>query len=201
MNLDVHFTLNHDSCYSLGQKATNYPNETFTLAKESKLMIFKPVGITKIVEFICCKIALPNWIGTEKKKHIYLNLLKFNYSCWILGCAHLTYVISITWCLTLQLVECFTLGQTKLLVLRVRSSTRQHWAFSVVGPPPGMDCVYCLQTTCLHSTSHSSLFSLAVVGLRALLSRYLEGNYTNFLNEWMNELMPIMLQLLRKPRK
>src|SRR6218665_3089761 len=54
----------------------------------------------------------------------------------------------------------------------------------VFDPPLGINsllhCACCLGTTCLLSASFSRHFSLTVAGLRAPLSRFLEGRYINF---------------------
>ena len=67
----------------------------------------------------------------------------------------------------------------ELLALWTRSALKHHTAFSVIGPPIGLNsllcCTCCPGTMCLPSARFLRHFSLVVGGQRVPLSRFLEG--------------------------
>ena len=91
----------------------------------------------------------------------------------------------------------------QLLVPRAKTSTRQRRAFSIVGPSTWNGGLP-LEIRLLPKNNESAfcrllrLICIAVVGLGAPLSRFLEGAPYKFLNEWMNE---SKAQLLLTPNR
>src|SRR6218665_690037 len=75
----------------------------------------------------------------------------------------------------------------QLLLPRAKTATRQCRTFSIVGPTPGMDSPWksasCLKIMILRFAGCLRLICIAVVGLGAPLSRFLEGAPHKFLNE------------------
>src|SRR6218665_1602634 len=70
----------------------------------------------------------------------------------------------------------------QLLLPHAKTATRQRRAFSIVGPSPWKS-VSCLKTTKVGFAGCLRLICIAVVGLGAPLSRFLEGAPYKFLKE------------------
>lgn len=119
------------------------------------------------------------WLSVSQRISYGIAALVF---CYLSGCAHLTYVISVARYLTLLLVGCLALGPGDPLVPGSRPSAMQNRDFPVVGPstwnglPPQLRLLP--STIYLRSKSHLSLFSSAVgFWLVRYLAAILEGRY------------------------